>query len=370
MLELIKTQMKIPLNNKLSIGELTQVFNNTAASYKYYWFLSLLQLFIKNKENSEIEVRDVLIQMICNAWYPVNYFKLSFGYSDQLQKNITLIQKKLNVPIDISLDDLFCLLRSNKDKSINKLVTHFSLQVPYRFLSPWIKFESNSKTIEKSKQFQNNCIYSISNDESFQVQINPLWKDYLLTNYKILQDFTYWRLAIYVQELNLNIPNVPQKLIKPNERSGLNKQRKFWGIVFDELNTIDCIYTGKSLVRNDFHMEHFVPWSFVLHNKLWNLLPSDSSINSSKGSKLPNLNNYIKPYVEIQREALRIVHKTEPTHKLLEDYLFLGGSISEILDMSDKKLQNSFKNTLEPLIQIASNSGFERWRRDSTRDHT
>ena len=61
MLELIKTQMKIPLNNKLSIGELTQVFNNTAASYKYYWFLSLLQLFIKNKENSEIEAVSVEI---------------------------------------------------------------------------------------------------------------------------------------------------------------------------------------------------------------------------------------------------------------------------------------------------------------------
>ena len=316
-------QNLLPSNNKLSISKLTQVFNSTSASYKYYWFISLLQLSTKNRTNEKIEVRDILIQMICNAWYPVNYFKLSYGYSDQLQKNIAQIQKELNIPVDIALKDLFILLRNNNSKSINKLVTHFSLQVPYRFLSPRINFESNLTTIEKSNQYHNNCIYSISNDDVLQIEINPLWKDYLFINYKILLDFTYWRLSLYVQTLNLNIPNVPQKLIKPNEREGLNKQRDFWNIVFDELTSIDCIYTGKSLCVDDFDMEHFIPWSFVLHNKLWNLLPSDSSVNSSKGNKLPNLKNYIKPFVENQREAIKVVYKNQLTNKLLEDYIFI-----------------------------------------------
>jgi len=351
----------LPSNNNLSISRLTQIFNITAASYKFYWFISFLQLFAKNKNVKRIDVRDILIQMICNAWYPVVFFKLSFGYSDQLQKNITKIRKKLNISQDISLDELFVLLKKNEDKTVNGLITHFNQQVPYRFLSPWIEYINNRDVIKRSQQLENNCIYSLLNDNELQIEINPLWKDYLFGNNKILLDFAFWRLTLYVQVFNPNIPNVPQKLIKPVKRESLSNQKKFWKIVFEKENKIECIYTGKSLTWNNFDMEHFIPWSFVLHNQMWNLLPADSSINSSKSNKLPSLNRYIKPFVEIQREAINIVFEKNPKNKMLEDYLFIEGTIQGLLNLSEKELVDRFKNTLEPLIQIASNSGFEQW---------
>jgi hypothetical protein len=351
----------LPSNNNLSISRLTQIFNITAASYKFYWFISFLQLFAKNKNVKRIDVRDILIQMICNAWYPVVFFKLSFGYSDQLQKNITKIRKKLNISQDISLDELFVLLKKNEDKTVNGLITHFNQQVPYRFLSPWIEYINNRDVIKRSQQLENNCIYSLLNDNELQIEINPLWKDYLFGNNKILLDFAFWRLTLYVQVFNPNIPNVPQKLIKPVKRESLSNQKKFWKIVFEKENKIECIYTGKSLTWNNFDMEHFIPWSFVLHNQMWNLLPADSSINSSKSNKLPSLNRYIKPFVEIQREAINIVFEKNPKNKMLEDYLFIEGTIQGLLNLSEKELVGRFKNTLEPLIQIASNSGFEQW---------
>jgi len=348
-------------NTIISIKELAQIFNNTSASYKYYWFISLLQLFIKNKNEDSILVRDILIKMICNAWYPINYFKLNFGFSDKLQINIIQIQKELDIPIDINLDRLFTLLKENNNNKINKLITHFNQQVPYRFLSPWIEFKSNRDTIKQSQSYKNNCIYSIAAADVFKIKINPSWKDYLFNNYRILLDFTLWKLTIYVQLHNLNIPNVANKLIKPIERKSLSKQRKFWNIVFDEVNSIECIYTHKLLSKNDYDMEHFIPWSFVSHNQLWNLIPSDGSINSSKNNKLPKLNNYIKPFVEIQREAIGIVYNKQPNNKLLEDYLFIDNTIPKIINLSERKLIERFQKTMEPLIQIASNSGFQFW---------
>ncbi len=353
----------LPSNNKLSISKLTQVFNSTSASYKFYWFISFLQLFAKNKDVERINVRDILIQMICNAWYPVVYFKLSFGYSDQLQKNIGKIQKALEIPHDILLDKLFILLKTNKDKTVNRLITHFNQQVPYRFLSPWIEYRNNRDVINRSQQFENNCIYSLLNDNELQIKINPAWKDYLVNNSKILLDFAYWRLALYVQGHNPNIPNIPHKLIKPAKRESLSKQKAFWKIVFETENTIECIYTGKSLSWNNFDMEHFIPWSFVLHDQMWNLIPADSSINLLKGNKLPSLNNYLKPFVELQRNAIEIVYTNNPDNELLEDYLFIEGTIPGLLNLSEKKLISRFKKTLEPLIQIASNSGFKQWAR-------
>ena len=108
-------------------------------------------------------------------------------------------------------------------------------------------------------------------------------------------------------------------------------------------------------------MEHFIPWSFVSHNQLWNLIPAENIINSSKSNKLPLLKKYLKPFVLTHRGAIEIVYKQQPKNKLLEDYLFLGNSIPKILDLSENELTAGFKNTLEPLIQIANNSGFEIW---------
>lgn len=354
----------LPYNKSISVKNLTQIFNNTSASYKYYWFISILQLYVKYPENKKIKIKDILIQMICNAWYPVNYFKLSFGYSDKLHDNIVEIQRKLNIPIDISHDKLFKILKNSKNRDINKLITHFNLQVPYRFLSPWIPFRNNSETIKLSQDLKNNCLYKINKNECFEIQINPNWKEYLFKNYKILLDFSYWNLITFVQSNNLNIPNIADKLVKPIQRKGLGKQRKYWELVFDELSSISCIYTGETLYKDNFDMEHFIPWSFVSHNQLWNLLPADSNINSSKSNKLPKLSTFLKPFVEIQREAIRIIDENHPnSNKILEDYLFLETSISKILKLSEKELSKRFQNTLEPLIQIASNSGFQYWDR-------
>lgn len=350
-------------NNIISVKELTRVFNKTAAAYKYYWFISILQLNARNPEIKQIEVRTILIKMICNAWYPVNYFKLNFGFSDKLNEHIIKIQAILSIPVDISLDNLFNTLHSNTNGEVEKLINHFSQNVPYRFLSPWIKYTTNKEVIQKSKKFQNNCLYRLEKDDSLKIELNPNWKEYLTSNYQILLDYSFWGLSLYVQKLNLNTPNVSAKLAKPIQRESLLKQRKLWNVLFDKNNSFNCIYTNKPLYRDGFDMEHFIPWSFVAHNHIWNLIPSDGSINSSKGNKLPSLKKYLKPFVEIQREFIKVVYDKSPTNKFLEEYLFLSSSIPKILNLKEQKLISGFENTMEPLIQVASNSGFEFWNR-------
>jgi len=117
---------KLPFDEKVSVNKLYQVFSSTAATYKFYWFISILQFFVKNKDQKDIKIRSILIQMIANAWYPINYFKLNFGYSDNLAKHIIKIQEKLDLPVDISLDKLIVILEINTNKEIEKLITHFS----------------------------------------------------------------------------------------------------------------------------------------------------------------------------------------------------------------------------------------------------
>ena len=350
---------RIPENKDLSTNKLSSVFNNTAASYKFYWFISLIQLFSDRRENT-IPVRDILIKMICNAWYPINYFMLNFGYSDKLNENIFLIQKLLKVPIDSSTDNLYKLLQNTENPSVNKLIFHFEQLVPYRFLSPWIK-GSKTEVIRKSQNFTGNCLYRLNQENTKTIEINPAWKDYLLFNSKILLDFSYWNLLQYLQIRNPNIPNIGNKLIKPIKRENLSRQRNFWNFVISETRYLKCIYTGKKLQPGDYDIEHFIPWSFVSHNQLWNLIPADSSVNSSKGNKLPSLEKYFESFVTVHYDAINIAVKKNLNPKLLEDYLTLGPNIEIIGQRSYAVFKEKYYQLISPLIQIAGNSGFEHW---------
>ena len=49
----------------------------------------------------------------------------------------------------------------------------------------------------------------------------------------------------------------------------------------------------------DYAVEHFIPFQFVTHDLMWNLIPSSPSFNSLKGDKLPDLNLYFKSFYEL-----------------------------------------------------------------------
>lgn len=85
--------MIIPSSTILTTRCLNRVFDNTTATYKYYWFLGILELFVKQGK-TRISMREMAISMIANAWYPVNYFRLSFGKSESLYDAILALQKE------------------------------------------------------------------------------------------------------------------------------------------------------------------------------------------------------------------------------------------------------------------------------------
>ena len=350
----------LPENINTTSNKLSSVFNNTTASYKFYWFISLLQLFVERGDRN-IPIKDILVRMICNAWYPINYFKLNFGFSDKLDQNIDTIQSILNIPMDISLSDLYEILQNSTNPLVNNLILHFDQHVPFRFLSPWIN-GSKRDVVEQSQYFKNNCLYSLNTNINKQIEINPHWVEYLTTNNKILLDFTYWNLLQYLQTRNPNVPNIGNKLIKPIIRGSLTKQRDFWNLVLSETASLKCIYTGRSLQVGNFDVEHFIPWSFVSHDQMWNLIPADSSINCSKSNKLPPLDKYFDSFVDMQYEAIKIVFDKKPKIKLLEDYMILGSGINDIVQKPYSEFKEKYYKVLSPLIQIASNSGFEFWK--------
>jgi 5-methylcytosine-specific restriction endonuclease McrA len=356
--------MQLPRHHKLPVNHLAAVFNKTTATYKFYWFISLLELMVE-RGNTRIPIRDILIRMICNSWYPVNYFKVSFGFFDMLAKNIQEIMQITDAGRDIPKLDLFELLLTSDNRTLNSLINHFDRQVPYRFLSPWFPSKSNKDIVELSSHFSNDCLYRIIETKPKTIEVNKKWINYLLRNYRIFIDFCYWNLTLYLQDKNPNVPDIPNKLIKPMERSPLTRQRKFWRGFLDERRMeseqVFCIYTATPLGTGNFAVEHFIPYSFVSHDLLWNLVPVDPAINASKSNKLPILEQHLDSFSRLQQMGLQAAWQKNPNNKLLEDYLHLGGGISDLVHLSPADFRLRYQKLLSPLVQIAENMGFEYW---------
>lgn len=348
-------KLPLPVQKELPLYKLAACFNNRSATYKYYWLLSILEAI----ENGKLVIPklDLFARMISNAWYTVNYFHVSFGKQDLIQRAIKGINEIEKIPIDEKKNLVHQRLYTTCNSKTKRLLWHFNKNVPHWFLSPWfpkLPSETDAQQVKriysKSKSFSENCLYALHEND---IEINENWKDYLISNARVIKDFCYWNLALFLQSKNPNVPDIPNKLIKPALRSNLSKQRiQYWDLVINELGSVNCIYTGKPLTIKNYAVEHFIPYNFVSHDLIWNLIPADKTFNISKSDKLPQLKKYFSPFFDLQKSAVEIVSKKSPNNKLLEDYLTIFPSLESFTE-------ENFKERIQPLISIASNNGFE-----------
>jgi len=342
--------MNLPYQSELPINLLAASFNKTSATYKFYWFLALISKVELGL--TTISKKDLFVEMVAHSWFTVNYFHVSFGKQDKLQFAIERIKAIEGLTIDANRDKIVKQLSTTTSKETIKELQYFNSEVPHRFLSPWFKADDMNNVYTLSQTFTGNCLYALYKD---YIEINPAWVSYLTRNARLLKDFCYWNLAMYLQSKNPNVPDIPNKLIKQPIRKALNEQRKYyWDIVIGELGSVDCIYTNRALHIGDYAVEHFIPYAFVSHDLIWNLIPADRSFNSSKSDKLPLLNNHFTPFFELQKKAVEIISFKAPKSKFLEEYLTLFTDLSPEAFNRDK-----FLNQIQPLVTIASNNGFE-----------
>jgi len=348
--------MTLPHSTQLPIQKLASVFGNTSSTYKYYWFLSIIELV--EEGHSEIAKKKLFSRMISNSWYTINYFHISFGKQDKFQIAVENILKAESLSIDEKKSKIDnCLETSTQKETVSQLM-HFDKNVPHWFLTPWfpkVNSESDSKQrsriYEASHSFENECLYALHKDN---IQINPNWISYLSANARILKDYCYWNLALFLQTRNPNVPDIPNKLIKPAIRNGLTKQtNEYWKLVFKELGSINCIFTDTKLYFNEknYALDHFIPHAFVSHDLIWNLLPIEKKFNSTKSDKLPLFEKHFDKFYDLQRLAFDINKHHNSKSKYMDEFLTIFPNI-------DAFEKDKFSKTILPLITIASNNGF------------
>lgn len=359
----------LPPNNEIPVRILSSVFNDTTNSYKYYWFLAILDS-LQIRDTNEIRIEDLCEKMIESVWYPLNFFKLSFGSLDSF-KNIA---DSINSIVDLesSKAPLFHQINEKADeisrKQINAVLNKLARWVPYRFIRPFFRnelagiadYQVNALIINLSEKYSGQNLnlvpYYFKGDK---IVINKPWKDYLLENIGLIKGFIFWKLVNFVQKNNPNVLGIPAKLFKPEKRN-LVLNIKSWDFFLKHKNGMKCIYSKEQLSEN-FSLDHFVPWSYTVHDYNWNIVPVSKEINSSKSNNLPALDLYLEDFVTLQNDFYSFIYDSnfELKSKILEHYCLLFNEMSSnIYNMNKQVFGAKLTNTIRPMVQIAANMGF------------
>ena len=375
--------VNLPVTDNDNLKRLNSIFESgkVTLSYKFYWLLAIIdELEQRQKANKsltdEILLTDLAINMLSLALYPTVYFKLNFGFNDKLSQGVEELVTLLQLPITISPDDFKQQVKAAlKQRQVYKIVNDLLVYVPERFLSPWyiksptLKFNSRATSATYQEFFSNALnnqgpylLYKCGHNS--YLKLNQDFLSYFCTYSSIIKSYAYYHLTLFLEKRNQGVPNIAQKLIKDTERSSLKAQKELFNSYFKlHGDKIESIYSGVVLTPNDYAVDHFIPWSFMLNDLIYNLAPIDTTTNSQKSNLLP-------PHDLIEKLALLHfdILQNVKTGKLLLNKDFIGeysnlgqGQFKKVLAYSNHDFVKALDSTLSPLLQIAANNGFAPW---------
>lgn len=185
---------------------LEKVFDKKVTSYKYLWMLAILTL---TKEHGilAISFKDLTIRMAGFAWPLLFDDDIDFGNTDFMKKYLTEVMKKTSLIPSASQKVVESYMRQYYDsQGISKILAPLMKNVPYRFLSPWIKFSTTEDVVAKTNTKGYNGLYAIHKDG---ILLDEDWWEYIDKNYDKVYSFAFNSLIEYVSQYNN-----PMKLIK------------------------------------------------------------------------------------------------------------------------------------------------------------
>lgn len=344
--------------------------DKVVASYKMYWLLGILDEVALG--NTEIEFKKIISRMIVYSWYPILQYKLNYGIFDNLKKSVNYIAIKYNLTNNYDENKLLDFIYSNDDKELNKMMKELTYNVPYRLLSPFFtdklkgqKDSIKNKMITELSLESENCLYKIVKGDKDKIILNEGWKDYLQKNYKVIKGWIYYKIVCFLQKRNPNVPAIAFKIEAPKSRN-LTRVTTLWKEIIISKN-INDIYTGMDFTKENYDklgvlsIDHFIPWSFVLHDEMWNLTPTFKNINSSKSDNLPSYQEYIDKFCSVQYEAFSYLcdKKKDKDLECYIDVMRLENPFEFLKYKSREEFNDKLKQTISPIYQIALNQGFE-----------
>ena len=369
--------------NNLDIESFTHMLDDPTECYKFYWLEAIVDLVKEGK--SLLYFDEIIDQMIADAWYSVNEYHLHLGPRDRegkivnsLERAVCKLQSQCDMKNNASREEILLALKRS-GQLLHDEKYQISKMVPYRALSAFLQdiggndriWDQRKRLIAYIEHINEEILlpYIIIDGKGLnkKVMMNEYWEKMILDNNVAILGWIRLKKVRYLQDRNPGVPGIIYKLELESEKlRKLKKVRELWLAVMELVNIKD-IYTNRFITKTDFEIDHFVPWSYISNDELWNLSPIESSLNSKKSDKLPKWDRDFKKFADVQYLLYQMIYTYEGLEKLFEacrrDNLVSIWAQEElyITGNSKEKFVKVLKNNLKPVYDSAKTQGYRIW---------
>ena len=234
--------------------------------------------------------------------------------------------------------------------------------VRFRILRPWFNDVPENKVAARIMEMKHeeatsrNALYFFVDKNTIEVP-DP-WAGYLIRNVPIVKGWADLKWLDWVQARNPSVGVGREKLGPPSERQSLAQQTAFLRLALEGADNPRCMFTDEPLDPKRIALDHFLPRSYVGHDRIWNLVPIAPTVNSRKGARLPRGEAVGKlSAFHVRAIAVASAGHAPQWRKYWEEYAFdLRVDPGCLLEAN--VLADAYEGTVCPMLDIARRMGF------------
>jgi len=372
--------------NKLDIEGFSRMMKDPSYCYKFYWLEAIVQLISENR--TEATYDEIINEMIANAWYSVLEFHIHLSgiwgdgsIKDNLERAVLKLKNLSDLPANASKIEIKNAI-TEYDRELHAEKQALTHNVPYKALSGFANKTGERISLDSSAgrmmEYYNNLsnsdillpyTFGAENGLKRKLTFSDAWVQMIRDNTVSILGWIQCEKVKWLQNNNPEVPGLIYKLDRLDEKiRKLSHVRNLWDGILD-IRDIQDVFTDESIDRNQYDVDHFIPWSFVMNDELWNLMPMDSSLNSAKNNRLPDWDDFFIRFAKNQFVMYELVHEMEGIRKLYEacyrDNLHSIWANRElyIKGNSDIEFYNILEKNMRPVYDSAKRQGYDVWER-------
>ena len=370
--------------NILDIEGFSRMMKDPSYCYKFYWLEAIVKLISEDKKEATYD--EIINEMIANAWYSVLEFHVHLSgiwgdgeIKDSLEKAVLKLQKLSDLPGNASKVEI-----KNKiaefDKELHGEKMVLTQNVPYKALSGFANRGSEFINLNSSagrmmayynriNEMVNPLPYTFGEQKGLERKIifHESWIKMIQDNMVSILGWIQYEKVKWLQNNNPEVPGLVYKLAPLDDKMRkLGNVRKLWAAILESTSVIN-VFKDEPIKVGAYDVDHFIPWSFVMNDELWNLMPMDSSLNSSKSNRLPQWEKFFMKFAKNQYVMYELVHEKAGIRKLYEscyrDNLHSIWASQELYRKGNSKEEfyGILERNMRPVYDSARRQGYEFW---------
>ena len=371
--------------NQLDIEAFSHMMKDPSYCYKFYWLEAIVQLISEGVMETTFDT--VIDEMICNAWYSVREFHIHLSgmqldgqVRDGLERAVIRLSELSSLPANASKVEIKNAIKEHNTelKAAKEQLTNM---VPYRALAgffdkaeetaDWGSVKRMTAYIERINRDIVLLPYTLGESSKLkkEIRFQPSWVEMIQDNTVAILGWIQYEKVKWLQNNNPEVLGLIYKLAPLDEKMRkLGHVRKLWDGILD-LRSINDVFTEKPIDQSKYDVDHFIPWSFVMNDELWNLMPMDSSLNSAKSNRLPAWDDFFIRFAKNQYIMYEMIHEKEGIRKLYEacyrDNLHSIWANQELYRKgnSDAEFYGILEKNMRPVYDSARRQGYDIWDR-------